>query len=142
MKPKNIFSIMLALFLMVTACMFTNSASAQTLVSSKPTTDTLANTDTATITTDAIGDAPGGLLIQVTAKKINGTMAGKVFLYTSANAVDYILSDSLILTDVSRSSKIFSISTTTVPALKYRAQFVSSGTCRYLPELYILRRKQ
>jgi len=140
MKLKNLFTLMLAFALMAIACTFSTTANAQTLVSSKPTADTLVNTDTASIISDAIGDTPSGLLIQVTAKKISGTMAGKIFLYTSANAVDYVLADSLILTNVARSSKIFTI--TTLPAYKYKADFVSSGTCRYLPELYILRRKQ
>lgn len=133
---KNLLSVLI-LFALAWAFSPTD-ANAQIVASKKPTADTLVNVDTAFVTSDAIPD-PANVIVQVTARRVEGTLAGKVFLWETANGVDYVLKDSLILSNVPRATKIFPISGT--PGLQYRAQFVSSGTVRYLPELYILRRR-
>lgn len=128
---------MLAFCLM--AFMAPLTGKAQSLQSVKPTADTLVNTDAATVTGETIPDGWNVAAVQVTARKVSGTLAGKVYVQHSYNGIDYVTFDSLTLSDASRTTKIFAITGT--PALQYRALFNSSGTVRYLPELYILRRR-
>ncbi len=132
---------LMAFFVMLMATTVSTSANAQTVMAKKPTTDTLVDTDNATITSDIIADG-ASILVQVSAKRISGTLAGKVYLKQSANGVDYITIDSLTLSNAARDSKIFTISKTSAPALYYQAYYTSTGTVRYLPELYILRRRE
>lgn len=137
MKLKNLFGMMVCMLLLLITTSYT--ADAQQLSSKKPTADTLVDVDAATIVSDAIGDVKK-IAIQVTAKKISGTLAGKVYLQASLNGVDYLTLDSLTLTNSARVSKIFTITGT--PAQYYQAAFTSTGTVRYLPELYVLFRKE
>ena len=99
----------------------------------------LADADTVEITSDGIPDGVT-VAIQATAVKLGGTLAGKVYLQHTLNGTDYITIDSLTLTNVSRSSKIFTITTT--PAVKYKLSFQTTGTVSARAEAYIIRRRE
>jgi len=137
---KMITLLLMACLAFTAALMMPQEAKAQTLQSQKPTADTLVNTDTAFIVTADIPDGSGIAGFQVVARRINGTNGGKVYLQESINGIDYVTLDSLTITNVARSTRTFKI--TGQPALRYRAQFTSTGTVRYLPELYLLRRRE
>lgn len=130
--------LMISLCLIVVQATLLPAVQAQTVISLKPTADTLVNTDTAVVTTS---DIPDGwqVALQATARRVTGTLAGKVYIQHTLNGVDYITIDSLTLTNVPRASKVFTI--TAPAALRYRAQYISSGSVRYLPELYVFRRR-
>lgn len=98
----------------------------------------LSNTDTVSITTDGIPDGVA-IKIQATVVKSAGTLAGKVYLRETVNGTDYINIDSLTLTDVSRASKIFSVSS--LPGAKYQVQFTTSGSVTALGSVYMIRRR-
>lgn len=109
-------------------------------VSWKSTGDVLTNVDTSVITTDAIADGHV-FKLQATVVKASGTLAGKVYLKETLNGTDYIAIDSLTLTNVTRASKIFSVSS--LPGVRYQVEFISSsGTLSATPSVFMIRRKQ
>lgn len=110
------------------------------VVQKKVGTETLTNVDTITIAPDAIPDGVS-VLFQATVVRNSGTLAGKIYLQRSLNGVDYENIDSLSLTNVARTSKIFSVTGALAP--KYQVQIVStSGTVSAVGEVYTVRRRQ
>lgn len=110
------------------------------VVQKKVGTETLTNVDTITIAPDAVPDGVS-VLFQATVIKASGTLAGKIYLQRSLNGVDYENIDSLTLTNVARTSKIFSVTGALAP--KYQIQIVSSsGTLSATGEVYTVRRRQ
>jgi hypothetical protein len=105
---------------------------------SRTSTDTLSNADTVVIVTDAIPDAQS-VKIQATVARQAGTLAGKVYLQETINGIDYVSIDSLTLTNVSRSTKIFSI--TAPPGTRYQLQYITSGSVTAVASAYMIRRR-
>ena len=88
--------------------------------------DTLENAETQYITFNPMASKLSA--IQVTVKKVNGTVAGKVYLEGTIDG-NYVTLDSLTLSDQSINTKIFTISKSVGTAyLGYRAKFATTGT--------------
>lgn len=106
MNPFKLLSFVFILFAMV----FSYSSSAQSrILTNKPTKATLTNADTAYINYIGIG-AQEASTIHYVHDKVSGTVAGKAYLEISNNNSDWVIKDSLSLTDVAKSQKIFETS--------------------------------
>lgn len=109
--------------------------------------DTLASVDTVQkiITATAGYNAMG---IQVNLNKLSGTLAGKAYLYTSLDALNYQLTDSASYTATTTSSYSTPTMThtaiftkTTVPGVSYRLWIVSTATTSTPVEVWYTLRK-
>lgn len=106
MKPFKF----LTLFFVLSALAFSYTASAQSkLLTNKPTKATLNNTDTAYINYIGIG-AQEASTIHYVHEKVSGTVAGKAYFEISNNNTDWVIKDSLALSDVAKAQKIFDTS--------------------------------
>lgn len=101
--------------------------------------DSLINTDTV-VKDITLSTTLNGIILQPVITRVSGTAAGKLFLAQSINGINYITTDSLILTDVPVNTTLITKSQPT--ALYYRLTFVSSGTTALWPQLWYLPRKE
>lgn len=103
------------------------------------------NTDTiktgALTVTKVINLTSGYSLVsfQPVVTKVSGTIAGKVYIAGSVDGTNYILADSLVLSDVATNTKIFKF--TGNPYWKYKIWGVGTGTLKGLFTLWYLARK-
>lgn len=97
----------------------------------------LVNTDTLAINFYGVGDNVKGF--QITAVKVSGTVAGKIYLQGTLDGVAWVKIDSLVLADVSTpQTKIVIPAHTTYNS--YQAYAITSGTQSYTPYFTVLRR--
>ncbi len=88
--------------------------------------DTLVDAETQYITFNPMASKLSS--IQVTVKKVTGTVAGKVYLEGTIDG-NYVYLDSLTLSDQATNTKVFPISKAIGTSyLGYRAKFVTTGT--------------
>lgn len=100
--------------------------------------DTLTNTDTVIVnlTLSTILD---GVILQPVITRVSGTAAGKVVLTQSINGIDFIRTDSLVLSNVAKNTSF--ITKTGTVATYYRVEITSSGTTVLVPQLWYFQRK-
>lgn len=101
--------------------------------------DTLINSDTV-VKDITLSTTLNGIILQPVITRISGTAAGKVVLSQSINGINYIPTDSLVLTNQLTNTTLITKSQPT--ALYYRLTFVSSGTTVLWPQLWYLPRKE
>lgn len=100
--------------------------------------DTLVNADT-TSKVIAITGGFSTISIQPIITKRTGTVAGKVYLYGSVDGTNYIVSDSLTLSDVSKNTAIW---IKTPPAVGYyKITAITSGTQNSVLNLWYVTRR-
>lgn len=100
--------------------------------------DTLTNADT--IVKDiTISNSTEAVLFQPVITRLSGTAAGKVYFSQSVNGVNYILTDSVTLSNVVTNTAFISKVSPVAPY--YRIQFISSGTTALIPRLWYYQRK-
>ncbi len=98
--------------------------------------DTAINADTVAIVFTGIPSKIKSF--QATAKKVNGTVAGKVYLQ-GTNDGNWLNIDSLTVTDVALTTKHFTIPSTIY--YSYRAYYITTGTQRSVLNFTYLRRQ-
>jgi hypothetical protein len=100
--------------------------------------DTLTNTDTVIVnlTLSTILD---GVILQPVITRVSGTAAGKVVLTQSINGIDFIRTDSLVLSNVAKNTSFITKTGTVAPY--YRVEITSSGTTVLVPQLWYFQRK-
>jgi len=109
------------------ACAFIISISNDVKAQSRflPLLDTNTSTETSNITTNVITSGYGDMSIQYVGTKVTGTVAGKVYLQGSLDAVTFTTMDSLTLADVATNTKIFDV--TGKKRIKYQLSVVTTG---------------
>lgn len=103
MKPFKLLSLFFVLAAIISS--FTVSAQSK-ILTNKPTKATLTNSDTSYINYIGIG-AQEASAIHYVHEKVSGTVAGKAYFEISNNNTDWVIKDSLALTDVAKSQKFF-----------------------------------
>ena len=101
--------------------------------------DTLVNADTV-VKDITLSTTLNGIVLQPVITRISGTAAGKVVLSQSVNGINYIPTDSLVLTNILTNTSL--ITKTQPTALYYRLTFISSGTTVLWPQFWYLPRKE
>jgi hypothetical protein len=101
--------------------------------------DTLTNADTV-VKNLTLSTTLNGIILQPVITRVSGTAAGKVVLSQSLDNVNFIPTDSLVLSNIATNTAFFTKSQPTV--LYYRLTFISSGTTVLWPQLWYLPRKE
>ena len=136
---KKLFSALIFCTALLLMSSFTANAQKVTATVS---TDTLTNSDNASI----VFTVPDGfdVAFQAVVTKLSGTAAGTVLLKGTIDGTNYVdvNTDTLTLTNVTTNSKLWAISNTSAPYIKYKLYFASTGTVSAVPKGYmVLRRK-
>ncbi len=111
------------IFVLIICALFTFSCEAQIKMGSSP--QTVTNTGTALVVSK-VGGGANSVSIQGVVTKVSGTIAGKQYLSGSLDGVNYVLVDSLTLSDVATNHKIYVLSS--APYLYYKISVTGSGT--------------
>lgn len=120
------------MFFSIMAILFATNASAQVMKVVTPSPqDTLVNADTLTIDLTPSGNDVAGF--HVRAVKASGTVAGKVILYGSIDGTNWVpaVHDSAAIEFGNTDYILVTYPITSyLPYAKYRAEVITSGTCK------------